>query len=795
MDAYRWLERAFLAPLRHPRTTMVVALLLTAAAALGWREVRFEPDVSRLLPADHPQVQVAELLDERSRPSRGLWILLHGAEAASRAGTIAAALRASPLVAAVAATRDELLGEAVARAARAPLGALSDAELAQLAAALSPAGLDERVAALRADLADDPIAAREVAVRDPLGLRWLFAQNDLARQLGLRGDSEFVVFGAGDRTVLRLTGQKDAYDAEYSTALLAHVDAVLADVPHDLFGGYAVARSDQARLQADFGRASTWSVVAIAIYLCWVMRGLRLPLLVQVPAAVSILWAVPAGCLLLGALPTVAVAAVAVLCGLGVDFAIHYAARYRHARLTAGHAEAILAVQAHTVPELLIDMATTAVTFVAIGFGQRGGLSAFGWLLALGLVASVVLTTTVLPVLLRFCGNRVDPERSFIAAIADRWITCRLARSCAFAVAAAAALGGVALVVAGVPLRADGEALRPADDPVLAARARIESTIGFSTLPFVALWPEAEDASPLWQALQDLRTAGAVRFWSGLERGATAAGRAAVAAFRERTQGFAAAAGERFAAAGFDAAALQPALDELAARFARDADAAPATTLPVQGVARRVVTVWPSGKLDRARFEALAGSLTAAAGPSLLVHGSATVTAALEQMLRADLFRACVAAALLALLMVSLWLRSLRHGLLALLPSAIGLCVTLAAAVATGVGLSLVSFVAVPFVLGIGVDEGVHLVGHFRHGATSTGATGVGVVRTSLGTTIGFGSLLLAASPGLVHLGGLVALGSFSSMLACLFVLAPMLARAPGSAPGPADAPGAGVTP
>jgi predicted RND superfamily exporter protein len=71
----------------------------------------------------------------------------------------------------------------------------------------------------------------------------------------------------------------------------------------------------------------------------------------------------------------------------------------------------------------------------------------------------------------------------------------------------------------------------------------------------------------------------------------------------------------------------------------------------------------------------------------------------------------------------------------------------------------------------------VHTVGHFRHGGRSTGATGTGVVRTSLGTVLGFGALLWADSPGLRDLGGIVAVGSLASMLACLFVLAPLLAR------------------
>lgn len=769
------LARAALWPLRHPRVTVLVALVLTLVAALAWPRVVFEPDVSRLLPADHPHVRIADLLDERARPSRSLWVLLRGETAAARLPALVEALRASPLVAEVAATRAELLGSAAA-AARAPLWALGDDELAQLADAVAPAGRARAIAALREDLADDPLAARELAVRDPLALRWLFAEHDLARQLGLRGDTDYAVFADGS-AVLRLAGTKDAYDPDFAVALLAHVDSVLAGVDHELFGGYAVARADQARIRADFERASVWSLAAIAAYLIWAMRGLRLPLLVQLPATLSIVWAVPFACLLLGPLPTVAVAAVAVLGGLGVDFAIHYAARYRHARRTAGHADAVRAVQVHTVPELLIDMATTAVTFAALGFGQRGGLATFGWLLALGLVASVLLTTTVLPVLLRFAGERRDPERSAIAALADRWLAHRAARPAAWAAVGLAAVAAAVVLALGVPVRADGEALRPADDPIARARDHVEATLGFATVPVIVLWPAARDASPLWQALDEQRTAGVVRFWSGLDRAMTDAGRAAVAAFRERSAGFTAAARAELSAAGFAVDAFGPALDELAADFARDPEPVAPATIELAGGVQRVITVWPAARVDRASFATLADTLRARAGEAVTTHGSPTVASALEDVLRADLQRAVALAAVLAAAMVGLWLRSWRAGLLALLPSAIGLAATLGVLVLTGAPLTMVSFVAVPFVLGIGVDEGVHMVGHFRERALTTGATGVGVVRTSIGTALGFLALVLADSPGLVQLGALVAAGSCASMLACLFVLAPLLAR------------------
>lgn len=778
-----WFARCVELPLDRPWLVLACAALLTVAAALAWPFVRFEPDVSRVLPQDHPHVRIAQLLDDRSRPARTLWVLLHGDDLERAVPDVAAALAASPLVTEVVATRDGLFAAAAARARAAPLWFVDAAERAELARLLSPSGRAAAIAALRQDLADDPIAARELALRDPLGVRWLLAGQSAARRFGFADDTELAMLADHRHALLQLRGARDAYDADFASALCAHVEAVLQGRDYDMFGGYAVARADQARIRGDFERASAWSVVAIALYLCWVMRGVRLPLIVQLPAMLSIAWAIPFASLWFGPLPTVAVAAVAVLCGLGVDFAIHYAAKYRDARLSLAHEPAVRLVQRTTVTELVIDMATTAVTFLAVGAGTRGGLRAFGLLLALGLCGSLLFTVLALPVLLRWAGERRDPERSLVARLADRWLARRAARPCAWAVIGLAVAGVVAIAAEGVPLSAAAESLRPAGDPVAAARDRIEAQLGFATVPVVALWPADRDPSPLWTALAGLRDQGGLRFWTGLERGDTAAGRREVAEFRAATAGFVPAALADFERAGLAPAAFRPALEELSDRLAADPEPAPVQSVDVDGVSHRAVTLWPAARVDAERFAALEARLTAAAGPGVLLHGVVSVTRALEQLLRRDLQRACILAVLLAILMVTLWQRSVRYGLLALVPSTIGLVATLSLVRWLGVPLSMVSFVAVPFVLGIGVDEGVHLVGHFRHRAAATGATGVGVVRTSAGTILGFSALLLAESPGLRLLGGMVGFGSACSMLACMFVLAPLLAmRASGDA-------------
>lgn len=772
-----WLGRVATLPLRAPRLTWLFVVLVSIAAFAAWPRVHFEPDVSRLLPADHPHVRIAELLDDRSRPARALWILLRGDDLPRRVPAIAAALRASPLVAGVAATRQELFAAFVERAQQAPLWFLGAAELAALQAKLLPPGRGEAVASLAADLADDPVAARELGIRDPLGVRWLWAERDPAKAFGLMAGTDLAILADGSQALLRLNGTRDAFDADFATELMAHVDRVLQGQPCEVFGGYAVARGDQQRIRADFERSSIWSVAIIALYLCWVMRGIRLPLCVQVPAMLSIAWAIPLGSLWFGPLPTVAVAAVAVLGGLGVDFAIHYAAKYRDERRTQSHRDAVFAVQRDTAPELLIDMATTAVTFLAVGASSLSGLRAFGWLLALGLVCSVLVTLTALPLLLRFAGERQDPEVSWLAALADRWAHHRAARRVAAAVLAGAVVGVVAILWHGVPLRASPDALRPDDDPVAAARGRIEARLGFSTVPVALLWPLDREPSPLQAGLERLRDQGVLRFWSGVEASETAAARARIAAFRAATAGFAGAAAADFRAAGLASEPFRPALDELAARLAADPPVAAPTAIDLDGRRWRVVSAWPVHRVERDDYEPFVATVQRELGSDVEIHGGPTVLRELEGILRQDLHRALAFALVLAMAMVGIWLRSWRYGLLALLPSTLGTTLTVLLLLATGTPLSLITFVAVPFVLGIGVDEGVHLVGHFRHGATTTGATGVGVARTSLGTVLGFSSLLLASSPGLVQLGAIVAFGSFTSMLAGLFVLTPLLVK------------------
>lgn len=151
-----------------------------------------------------------------------------------------------------------------------------------------------------------------------------------------------------------------------------------------------------------------------------------------------------------------------------------------------------------------------------------------------------------------------------------------------------------------------------------------------------------------------------------------------------------------------------------------------------------------------------------------------------------EMRRAFVMAALLALaavfVLILIDLRRLCEALLAIAPLLVGMAWMVEAMGALGVAFNLANFFAVPILIGIGVDSGIHLIRRYREQqmqgreALDLGSTRRAVVVTSMTTMIGFGSLLTASHRGLASLGLLMLLGSAAGLVASLVVLPALLA-------------------
>ncbi|MCG6879403.1 MAG: MMPL family transporter [Deltaproteobacteria bacterium] len=149
------------------------------------------------------------------------------------------------------------------------------------------------------------------------------------------------------------------------------------------------------------------------------------------------------------------------------------------------------------------------------------------------------------------------------------------------------------------------------------------------------------------------------------------------------------------------------------------------------------------------------------------------------------------AALTVVLVCLILWAysRSVRYVVLAILPLGISMLWLLELMGWLGLDFNLANFFAIPILIAIGVDGGVHFLARWREieplladrpvqsgvgGLFYTG-TPTAVALSFTTTMIGFGGLLFAHHRGMASLGAIMVLGSLMGMLACLFVLPPIL--------------------
>ncbi len=130
-------------------------------------------------------------------------------------------------------------------------------------------------------------------------------------------------------------------------------------------------------------------------------------------------------------------------------------------------------------------------------------------------------------------------------------------------------------------------------------------------------------------------------------------------------------------------------------------------------------------------------------------------------------------------LLVLFGLRRLRGTVLALIPLVVGIVWMVGIMGVMDMRFNLVSILAVPLTVGIGIDNGVHIYHRVRLEralGTTLLHSGKAVVLTSLTTGIGFGSLMLSIHPGFFSLGLVTTIGIFSCLVVSLFLLPALIA-------------------
>jgi hypothetical protein len=143
-------------------------------------------------------------------------------------------------------------------------------------------------------------------------------------------------------------------------------------------------------------------------------------------------------------------------------------------------------------------------------------------------------------------------------------------------------------------------------------------------------------------------------------------------------------------------------------------------------------------------------------------------------------------------LLYLLW-RRLGDTLVVLAILGLAATLTTAAALLVGIPFNFADVIALPLLLGLGVDSSIHLVHRFRSEAAQVGellhtSTARAVTYSGLTTLASFGSLAFTPHRGMASIGQLLTIGVLL-MLACNLLVLPTLLKPGNGSPPPSSDP------
>jgi uncharacterized protein len=583
-----------------------------------------------------------------------------------------------------------------------------------------------------------------------------------------------------------------------------------------LTGPVAMA-DDEFGTVADGALLNVLLTVAAVLLILWLaLRSGRLMFAVMLSLFIGLAITAALGLAMVGALNLISIAFAVLFVGIGVDFGIQVAVRYRQERHVKGALDPALASTAARIAKPLTLAATaTAAGFYAFLPTAYRGVSELGLISGSGMIVAFIISITLLPALLLLLKPPPEPQGVGYRQLApvDRFMARYRVPILVFAALA---------VAAGLPLLRD---LKFDFNPLNLRSAKVESVSTLldlmkepETSPNVinVLVPSIEDADSLAKRLDKLPEVSSTLTLQSFvpkdqdEKLAIIADAASIldptldplvvkapptdadtqAALKEAADAFLgddkdAAMGKSLqklaeADAAKRAAVEKTLLDGLKLRLDQiraslHPEPVNLTTLPedlrqdwISKDGRARVEVKPKGdQNDNETMKRFAAAV-------LAVAPNATGTPILIQESAKTIVHAFLQAGTLALILITLTLffalRRVTDVLVTLVPLLVAGVVTLELTVLFGLPLNFANIIALPLLLGVGVAFKIYYVMAWREGVTSLLASSLtrAVLFSAATTASAFASLWLSNHPGTSSMGKLLSLALVTTLVAAV---------------------------
>ncbi len=607
-------------------------------------------------------------------------------------------------------------------------------------------------------------------------------------------------------------------------------------------GGLAMSDEELRSVSSGAGQAAIAALIGVTFVLVLGLGSLRLVFSCLVTLLIGLIWTASFAAAAVGQLNMISIAFAVLYIGLGVDYAIHYGLRYRELRMNSvTHDQALSQAAGDVGAALALCALTTGLGFFAFVPTDFAGVSELGLIAGTGMFISLAATLTLMPALLTLVHYNVQgpggiqlPGGRGMGVWLFQHQSKVLAGFIVLTVAACAVLPMSRFDIDPLNLRdADGQAvstyrelvkdnnrwsldvLLPNQDVLAAARSKLEALPAISDTraldDFVPKYQQQKlnliddlallmgpsgvtdkqpsDINASAKALDKLNTvlSESKQKSPGLERLSEALNKLQPTVSSVISMSKAASQPSTIVLSAIQTSVLA-ALPEQLRRLHAGLEADIITTQQIPDSIRRD---WLTDK-GRLRLQINSNqdlndprnledfvqqvrtiSPNAVGTPIIHLEASRVVVGAFQQAFALAL--ACVA--------VLLWiiLRQFLQVLVVLIPLSMAGVFSVALMVLFDIPFNFANVIALPLLLGIGVDSGIHMLSRARMGEPAeklmSSVTARAVLVSALTTTLSFGNLAFSAHPGTASMGLLLAIGIAATLICTLVVLPALMWR------------------
>lgn len=527
----------------------------------------------------------------------------------------------------------------------------------------------------------------------------------------------------------------------------------------------------------------------------WFQHLIRAPipmLVIGIPLLVSLMWTFGITYLGLGVLNTMTSVLFVILFGLGIDYGIHYYARYIELRSDGNSvADSLLQSYEKTGAAIVVSALTTALALFILMFADFRGFSEFGFIAGLGILFALLCMLFMLPSLLlifeKWNWIILNPrsEKSLVKPLFKRFPYSRV-------IVGFGIITAIVVIIFSSNLRFEYnfgnlEPEFPEYERFQEFKSGVDET-NRRNPAFIILDSDEE----VFETVEIIRDRKRQKDDSMIEN---------VEAIQERFPPFEEMKQEKLKKISRIRELLRdPFLanqdDENLDILKRSSQ----TTEPLNeeqipdflknrfitrdGEIGRFVIVYPeSGLSDGLRsikFKDELSEITLDNGKTYYAGSTSIVAAAMLDLMRTESPYMVIATFIVVFICIGVSFQSLRWTLIALIPLVIGLLWLFGIQLIFGFKFNFYNLVVLPAILGIGCDNGVHLAHRYREEGQKSmwhvlSSTGQHITIGSFTTMLGFAGLLYTTHPGLQSIGIMAVTGIGMTLLSALTFLPSMV--------------------